>query len=106
MNSKMLLDKPLDMLKKHEMAGNFKYSPWPQSASELYRQSGRHRSAKVVVLTLASRGVHVVSATGPHGRKALFSRPEPLLIYSSSSSVDLTRLSGPRSRPTTTQKIW
>jgi hypothetical protein len=35
----------------------------------------------------------------------LFSRPEPLLFYSSSSSVDLTRLSGPRSRPTTTQKI-
>src|SRR5215467_1853563 len=37
----------------------------------------------------------------------LFSRPEPLLLYSSSSSVDLTRhtrLSGPRSRPTTTQK--
>jgi hypothetical protein len=27
------------------------------------------------------------------------------LFYSSSSSVDLTRLSGPRSRPTTTQKI-
>jgi hypothetical protein len=35
----------------------------------------------------------------------LFSRPEPLLLYSSSSSIDLTRLSGPRSRPTTTQKI-
>src|SRR5215510_10155041 len=37
----------------------------------------------------------------------LFSRPEPLLFYSSSSSVDLTRLtrlSGPRSTPTTTQK--
>jgi hypothetical protein len=27
-------------------------------------------------------------------------------FYSSSSSIDLTRLSGPRSRPTTTQKIW
>ena len=26
--------------------------------------------------------------------------------YSSSSSIDLMRLSGPRSRPTTTQKIW
>src|SRR5215468_7138171 len=52
-------------------------------------------------------GSHVVSATGPHGRKSLFSRPESLLFHSSSSSVDLTRLtrlSGPRSRPTTTQK--
>ena len=28
------------------------------------------------------------------------------LFYSSSSSVDLTRLSAPRSRPTATQKIW
>ena len=27
-------------------------------------------------------------------------------FYSSSSSIDLTRLSGTRSRPTTTQKIW
>ena len=27
-------------------------------------------------------------------------------FYSSSSSIDLTRLSGPRYRPTTTQKIW
>jgi hypothetical protein len=34
------------------------------------------------------------------------SRPEPLLFLLSSSSVVLTRLSGPRSRPTTSQKIW
>jgi hypothetical protein len=34
-----------------------------------------------------------------------FSRPKPLLFISSSSSIVLTRLSGPRSRPTT-QKIW
>jgi hypothetical protein len=34
------------------------------------------------------------------------SRPEPLLFLSSSSSVVLTRLSGLRSRPTTSQKIW
>jgi hypothetical protein len=31
---------------------------------------------------------------------------EPLLFHSSSYSVILTRLSGPRSRPTTSQKIW
>jgi hypothetical protein len=34
-----------------------------------------------------------------------FSRPDPLLLLSSSSSIVLTRLSGPRSRPTTSQKI-
>jgi hypothetical protein len=34
------------------------------------------------------------------------SRPEPLLFLSSSSSVVLTRLSGPRSRSTASQKIW
>jgi hypothetical protein len=32
------------------------------------------------------------------------SRPEALLFLPSSSSVVLTRLSGPRSRPTTSQK--
>jgi hypothetical protein len=35
-----------------------------------------------------------------------FSRPEPLLFHSSSSSIVLTRLSGPCSRSTTSQKIW
>jgi hypothetical protein len=35
-----------------------------------------------------------------------FSRPEPLLFISSSASVVLMRLSGPRYRPTTSQKIW
>jgi hypothetical protein len=34
------------------------------------------------------------------------SRPEPLLCLSSSSSIVLKRLSGPLSRPTTSQKIW
>jgi hypothetical protein len=32
------------------------------------------------------------------------SRPEPLLLLPSSSSVVITRLSGPRSRPTTSQE--
>jgi hypothetical protein len=43
----------------------------------------------------------VVSATVPHGRNLGFLDPEPLLFHSSSSSVMLTRLSGSRSRPTT-----
>jgi hypothetical protein len=33
-------------------------------------------------------------------------RPEPLFFLSSSSSHVLTSLSGPRSRPTASQKIW
>jgi hypothetical protein len=35
-----------------------------------------------------------------------FSRPELLLFLPSSSSIVLTRMSGPRYRPTTCQKIW
>jgi hypothetical protein len=38
----------------------------------------------------------VVSATDPHGRNLGFLDPEPLLFHSSSSSIMLTRLSGPR----------
>jgi hypothetical protein len=79
---------------------NFSITPWPKFASEPYRQSGRRRSAKLVpTFFLRIEGCHVVSAPDPHGRQSLFSRPELLLFYSSSSSIDLTRLSGPRSRP-------
>jgi hypothetical protein len=42
----------------------------------------------------------VVSATDPYSRPSQFSRPEPLLFHSSTSSVILTRLSGPCSIPT------
>jgi hypothetical protein len=48
----------------------------------------------------ADRRCLVVSVTDPYGH-ILGSRQEPLLFLSSSSSVVLTRLSGPRSRPTT-----
>jgi hypothetical protein len=48
----------------------------------------------------------------PHGQRdgslrpySLFSRPEQLLSLPSNSSIVFTRLSGPRSRPTTSQKI-
>jgi hypothetical protein len=37
---------------------------------------------------------------------SFFYTPELILFHSTSSSVILTRLSGPRSRPTTSQKIW
>jgi hypothetical protein len=69
------------------------------------RASDRSLSAKLVP-NLADRGCRVVSATDPHSRNLGFLDPGPLLLHSSSSSIILTRLSGPRSRPTTSQKIW
>jgi hypothetical protein len=42
-----------------------KQTPWPESASELYRQSDRRLSA-TLVLTFADRGYHVVSVTDPY----------------------------------------
>jgi hypothetical protein len=44
-----------------------KQTPWSESASELYRPSDRHLSAKLVP-TFADRGCHVVSVTDPYGR--------------------------------------
>jgi CBS-domain-containing membrane protein len=42
-------------------------TPWAESASELYRPSDLHLSAKLVP-TFADRGCHVVKVTDPHGR--------------------------------------
>jgi hypothetical protein len=53
---------------------------------------------------LADEGCHLASVTNPYGRISV-SRPEPLPFLSSSSSVVLTRRSGPRSRLTMSQKI-
>jgi hypothetical protein len=44
-----------------------KQTPWPQSASELYRPSDRRLSMKLVP-TFADRGCRVISATDPYGR--------------------------------------
>jgi hypothetical protein len=44
-----------------------KQTPWPESASELYRPSDRRLLAKLVP-TFADRGRHVVSVTDPYGR--------------------------------------
>jgi hypothetical protein len=44
-----------------------KRTPWPESASELYRPSDRHSSAKLVPI-FAVRGCQVVSVTDPHVR--------------------------------------
>jgi hypothetical protein len=55
---------------------------------------------EVIANFFADRGCHVVSVTDPYGRIPDFSTRAATFL-SSSSSVVLTRLSGPRSRPTT-----
>jgi hypothetical protein len=42
-------------------------TPWPESASKLYRPSDRPLSVKLVP-TFADRGCHVVSTADPYGR--------------------------------------
>jgi hypothetical protein len=42
-------------------------TPWPESASELYRPNDRHLTAKLVP-TFAERGCHVVSMTDTYNR--------------------------------------
>jgi hypothetical protein len=42
-------------------------TPWSKPASELYRPSDWHLSAKLVP-TSAGRGCHMVSVTDPYGR--------------------------------------
>jgi hypothetical protein len=51
-------------------------------------------------------GCLMFSTVGSHCHWFRFSRSGPLLSHSNSSSVIVTRLSGSRSRPTTSQKIW
>jgi hypothetical protein len=89
-----------------------KQTPWPYSASELYRPRDRRLSAKLVP-TLADRGCRVVSSTDPHGRilgfldrsryyffqvaPQLYSRgwvgpvPDPVLLRKSGSAGNRTR---------------
>jgi hypothetical protein len=64
------------------------------------------RPAKLVK-TFADRGCREVGATDPYGRILGFlNRIRYFFFLSSSSSIILTRLTGPRSRPITSQKIW
>jgi hypothetical protein len=48
-----------------------KKTAWPESASELYRPSDRHLSAKLLP-TFADRWCHVVSVTDPYDRNLAF----------------------------------
>jgi hypothetical protein len=56
-----------------------------------------------LVPTSAHRGLSRIQSGGS---PTAVSRPKPLLLLSSSSPIVLTGLSGPRSKPTTSQKIW
>jgi hypothetical protein len=69
-----------------------------------YRPSDRRLSTKLLT-TFVDRGCRVVSATDPHGRILRFLDWSRYSFLPSSSSTVLTRLSGPRSRPTASQKI-
>jgi hypothetical protein len=92
-----------------------KLTPWPESASELYHQSDRSLSAKLVP-TFCDRGCLAVRATDTYGRilyfldrsryvffqvsPQLYSRgledpvPDPLLLKKSGSTGNRTRTSG------------
>jgi hypothetical protein len=85
---------------------DFDFEFCPESPSELYRQSDRRLSAKLVS-TFADRGCHVVSVTDPYGRiffsqvtPQLYSRgwvdpvPEPLLFRKSGSAGNRSQASG------------
>jgi hypothetical protein len=73
--------------------------------SELYRPCEGRMSRKLVPI-FADRGVSRCQRGGSLWQYSRFSRPEQLLFLPSSSSVVLTSMSGPRSRPTTSEKIW
>jgi hypothetical protein len=69
---------------------------------EIIQTENGRLSAKLAT-TFADRGVprgHRNGSLRPYSR---LSRPESLLLLSSSSSIVLARLSGPRSRPTASQ---
>jgi hypothetical protein len=80
-----------------------KQTPCPQSTSELYPPIDRPFVAKLPTFT---ERYYVISVTDPYGCILGFLGRSRYFFLSSSSSVVLTRLSGPRSRPTTPQKIW
>jgi hypothetical protein len=71
---------------------------------ELTIPSGRLTLVGEVIANLCGYRVPCGQRDGSPRPYSRISRPEPLLFVSSSSSVVLTRLSRPRSRPTTSQK--
>jgi hypothetical protein len=83
----------------HHAHYNYYITPWPWSASELCRPSDRRLLAELVA-TFADRRCRVVSAADAYGLN-VGSLDRRRYIFSSISSIVLTRLSGSRSRSTT-----
>jgi hypothetical protein len=100
--------------------------PWSQSAIELYWQSNRRLSEKLLP-TFADRGCHVVSVTDPYGcilgfldRSRFFYQlapqldsrgwvdpiPDPLLLRKSGSAGNLTRTSCLQPGALTTEAVY
>jgi hypothetical protein len=73
-------------------------------ANELYRLNRRHFSAKLVS-AFAVRQVSRGQYNGSPRQLIWVYRPEPQRFHSSNSSVIPTRLSGPRSKTITSQKM-
>jgi hypothetical protein len=66
----------------------------------------KSKKTKLNSVALVSKLVEWSAQRIPTVVSLYFLDPEPLLFHLSSSSIILTRMSGPRSRPTTSQKIW
>jgi hypothetical protein len=96
----------IDQTSVHWVQGAFFLGLKWQGLSPRANYNDRRLSAKSVPC-FAERGCYVISLTNiPPRPYSRISRPKPLLFLPSSSSVELTRLSWPRSRPTTSQKMW
>jgi hypothetical protein len=91
------------MLAKHfATETKLNWITWPEPSSEQYRRSDRDLSVKLVP-TFADRGYRMVSTTDPYGRILEFLHRSRYFFFPSTSSIVLTRLSGPITRPTTSQ---
>jgi hypothetical protein len=80
-------------------------TPWPDSASELYRESD-HRLSTKLVPKFANIWCHVVSVTDPYCPILGFIYRSRHCFLQVAPQLHSRGLSGPRSRPTTSQKIW
>jgi hypothetical protein len=70
-----------------------------------YTNRGIAVCPRIYYQLLCLEGFRVVRAKSSHWRLSLVSRPKPLFSHSNSCTILLTKLSGPRSRTTTSLKI-
>jgi hypothetical protein len=101
------LHKAILRSRRPEPSGNENYATRKSPITQANRPFGGTYHFHLQVRTIRKVDLKLVSCvTDPLRPYSRISRPEPLLFLPSSSSVVLTRLGGPRSRPTTSQKIW